>query len=117
MLPISHIWFRLVLPEYSCPNCERPENESEAAANDKMFTNAMVELLQALALLGPELGSLTLEFSAHSPSGSAHFLQSWYELRPDYPHFTTPEHCCRTWAGFGLSQRRQQRRLLFHQGT
>lgn len=89
-VPIRHIWLRLVLAEYNCPDCQRPENSVEAAANDNMFTEAMRKLLQALALLGPGRG-LTLEFSAHSPSDSAHFFKSWYQLRPDYPHFATPE--------------------------
>ncbi|OIW26063.1 hypothetical protein CONLIGDRAFT_684600 [Coniochaeta ligniaria NRRL 30616] len=89
-VPIDHIWLRLVLPEYNCPDCERPENRLEVATNDKMFTEAMWKLLQALALLGPGRG-LTLEFSAHSPSDSAHFFKSWYQLRPDYPHFATPD--------------------------
>lgn len=89
-VPIRHIWLRLILPEYNCPDCQRPENSSEAATSDKMFTEAMWKLLQALALLSPGRG-LTLEFSAHSPSDSAHFFKSWYQLRPDYPHFATPD--------------------------
>lgn len=89
-VPIRHIWLRLLLAEYNCPDCERPENSEEAAANDEMFTEAMRKLLQALALLDPGRG-LTLEFSAHSPSDSAHFFKSWYQLRPDYPHFATPD--------------------------
>jgi hypothetical protein len=89
-VPIGHIWLRLVLPEYNCPDCQRPENSLEAATNEKMFTEAMWKLLQALALLGPGRG-LTLEFSAHSPSDSAHFFKSWYQLHPDYPHFATPD--------------------------
>ncbi|KAB5526266.1 hypothetical protein GE09DRAFT_1292901 [Coniochaeta sp. 2T2.1] len=90
-VPIGHIWLRLVLPEYNCPDCQRPENSAEAAANDKMFTEAMWKLLGALALLDPSRGRLTLEFSAHTPSDSAHFFKSWYQLRPDYPHFASPE--------------------------
>lgn len=89
-VPIRHIWLRLILPEYNCPDCQRPENSSEAATSDKMFTEAMWKLLQALAPLSPGRG-LTLEFSAHSPSDSAHFFKSWYQLRPDYPHFATPD--------------------------
>lgn len=89
-VPISHIWLRLVLPKYKCPDCERPENSREAAMNNRMFTQAMCKLLHALALLGSGRG-LTLEFSAHSPSDSEHFYKSWYHLRPDYPHFATPD--------------------------
>jgi hypothetical protein len=88
-VPIGYIWLRLVLPEYNCPDCRRPENSVEAATNDKIFTEAIWKLFRTLALLGTGCG-LTLEFSAHSPSDSGHFFKSWYQLRPDYPHFATP---------------------------
>jgi hypothetical protein len=91
-VPVAHIWLRLVLPEYNCPDCEEPESESEIVTNNVMFTGAMWKLFEALALLGGGDGEgITLEFSAQSPSDSAHFFQSLYHLRPDYPHFASPE--------------------------
>ena len=115
-VPVGHIWFRLVLPEYNCPDCQRPENSLEAATNDKLSTEAMRKLLQTLALFGPGRG-LTLEFSAHSLSDSAHFFKSWYQLRPDYPLSQLLTNTLRTSTGRRSTCRLTTRPMVTAKGT
>lgn len=80
----------------ACYHCREPENLYEAEKNDVIFTNALWQLLEVLALMGTyrgqgdAIGPLLLDFSAHSPSDAHHYFQ-WYHVQPDYPRLQSLE--------------------------
>jgi hypothetical protein len=93
---LEHVWLRVELARYNCPDCEYPERPFEARENNQIFTAALYQLLKVLSAwkkggrYGVANGGLVLELSAHSPSDCDHFTSSLD--KGVYPH-TYDEKC------------------------
>lgn len=65
---VKKISFHLWLREYSCDDCDQPEDARTATSNDASFIRQLTALFSALSSW--KTGGLTLELSASSPSDS-----------------------------------------------
>ncbi|KAH7127888.1 hypothetical protein B0J13DRAFT_645978 [Dactylonectria estremocensis] len=70
---IRHLWLRITLSEYICPDCRKPETTETIDRNNQISTRSLTLLLHVLSRWTPNyIGGLTLEISAHSPSDIEH---------------------------------------------
>ncbi|CAH0044671.1 unnamed protein product [Clonostachys solani] len=84
---MRNIWLRIRLPEYTCPNCEVPEDKFTQQCNNVVFTDSIQCLLNTLKLWDPDrhgAEGLALMVSASSPSDTTHrFIIG--DMRKRYP--------------------------------
>lgn len=81
---VKKISFHLWLREYSCDDCDQPEDARTATSNDASFIRQLTALFSALSSW--KTGGLTLELNASSPSDSQHQRHGTCEAhnRPTY---------------------------------
>ncbi|KAK7749284.1 hypothetical protein SLS62_008253 [Diatrype stigma] len=73
---VRHIWLRLELLGYDCPNCEEPESEAERKSNNQIFSVAVYRLFSILGEWEKGVtGGLEIELSAHSRSDWEHHFK------------------------------------------
>ncbi|KAF4451940.1 F-box domain-containing [Fusarium albosuccineum] len=81
---INRIWLNVKLTKYTQRIYDRPESATNIGQNNRIFSCAIVTLLNALSSWEGIHGGLTLEIHAHSPGD--HKYHPWVlELHGDYP--------------------------------
>ncbi|KAH8819763.1 hypothetical protein F5884DRAFT_849067 [Xylogone sp. PMI_703] len=88
---VKHIWLRLELKTYRCPQCMEPESCEIQEENNTIFVKSLKTLLQALSTWDKSSDlhreGLALELSAYSPSDSKHFFR---DVRFDHDPYHEP---------------------------
>ena len=88
---VKHIWLRVVLRQYDCRACQSFESDSDATNNNRIFTNAIWQVLKVLSSwkkkgqFGLANEGPVLELSTHSPSDSEHYFRDYRLDRDIYP--------------------------------